>query len=208
MTSDVFASGIVAVLRADSVAACVPALRVLLDAGIPDIELTMTIPGLLDDLAELVEALPEASLGVGTVTRSDEVRRAVASGARFIVSPAVVPDVMDASRDAGVSVFPGALTPTEILRAARLGATAVKLFPAATVGPGYLGHLRGPLPDVRLLPSGGIALEDISAWLRAGATAVSLGGPLLGDALEGGSLRALAARAHAARAAVESVRAA
>jgi 2-dehydro-3-deoxyphosphogluconate aldolase / (4S)-4-hydroxy-2-oxoglutarate aldolase len=92
-------------------------------------------------------------------------------------------------------VFPGGLTPTELLGGWRAGATAVKVFPASTVGPGYISQLRGPFPEIQVIPSGGVGIEDAAAWISAGALAVSLGGPLLGDAFHGGGLAALTARA-------------
>ena len=103
-------------------------------------------------------------------------------------------------------VYPGGLTPTELHSAWRAGATAVKIFPEETVGPQYGKHLRGPFPDLRFVPSGGVTLDDVTAWLSAGATAVSLGEPLIGDALFGGSLEALAERAARAVALVRAQR--
>jgi 2-dehydro-3-deoxyphosphogluconate aldolase / (4S)-4-hydroxy-2-oxoglutarate aldolase len=102
----------------------------------------------------------------------------------------------------GVPFYPGGLTPTEIFQAARSGAPLVKLFPAAAVGPRYLKDLHGPLPGVRIMPTGGIGIDDVAAWLSAGAAAVGLGGPLIGDAASGGSLSALADRARRAADAV------
>jgi 2-dehydro-3-deoxyphosphogluconate aldolase/(4S)-4-hydroxy-2-oxoglutarate aldolase len=106
----------------------------------------------------------------------------------------------------GVPFYPGALSPTEVFTAHRAGAPLVKLFPAATVGPRYIKDLHGPLPGVRIMPTGGIAIDDIPAWLSAGASAVGLGGPLLGDAAAGGSLAALAGRARRAADAVALAR--
>ena len=106
-----------------------------------------------------------------------------------------------------VAVFPGGLTPTELAAGWNAGATAVKIFPAQTVGAGYLKHLRGPFPDLEAIPSGGVDLDATREWLEAGAVAVSIGGPLLGDALKGGDLGALRNRCRAVRAAVkETVR--
>jgi 2-dehydro-3-deoxyphosphogluconate aldolase/(4S)-4-hydroxy-2-oxoglutarate aldolase len=135
---------------------------------------------------------------MGTVLTADEVDRAVDAGARFVVSPSVVPEVIEAAQRHGIASYPGALTPTEIHTAWRAGATAVKLFPAGTLGPSYLTAVRAPLPDVPLVPTGGVDVEAVGAWLDAGAVAVGLGGPLIGDALKpGGDLDALAERARA-----------
>jgi 2-dehydro-3-deoxyphosphogluconate aldolase/(4S)-4-hydroxy-2-oxoglutarate aldolase len=95
-----------------------------------------------------------------------------------------------------IPVYPGGLTPTELLAGWNAGATAVKLFPASTVGPGYIGQLRGPFPDIAVIPSGGIGIADVPGWIEAGALAVSLGGPLLQDAFAGGSPAGLVQRAR------------
>lgn len=107
----------------------------------------------------------------------------------------MVTDVVRVAVQSGVPVFPGGLTPTELLAGMQAGATAVKLFPASTVGPGYLGQLRGPFPHMQVIPSGGIGVDDAADWIAAGALAVSLGGPLLRDAFTGGDLAGLTARA-------------
>ena len=104
-------------------------------------------------------------------------------------------DIVRTAVQRGIPVFPGGLTPTELFSGWRAGATAVKVFPASTVGPGYLAQLRGPFPEIQVIPSGGVAIEDAAAWISAGALAVSLGGPLLGDAFKGGNLGRLSTRA-------------
>jgi len=110
----------------------------------------------------------------------------------------VCEEVARATGARGAPCYPGAFTPTEVVAAWRLGAPAVKLFPAATGGPRHLRDLRGPLPDIPLVPTGGVALEQIADYVAAGAVAVGLGGPLIGDALRGGSTAALRERARAA----------
>lgn len=185
---------IVAVLRAADSAAYEPVIEVLVAGGVHAIELTLTTPGTLERLPELSLRQPSAVLGVGTVTSAVQAESAIERGARYLVTPALDLEVIAVARAAGVPVYPGALTPTEVLAAWRAGASAVKIFPAETVGPRYGGHLRGPFPDLRFIPSGGVSLDDVPAWFEAGASAVSLGGPLIGDALSGGSLDALAER--------------
>lgn len=106
------------------------------------------------------------------------------------------PDVIELAVAQGARIYPGGLTPSELFSGWEAGATAVKIFPAQTVGSQYGAHLRGPFPNLEFIPSGGVAIEDIPSWLAAGAVAVSLGGPLIGDAFAGGSLDALAARAR------------
>jgi 2-dehydro-3-deoxyphosphogluconate aldolase / (4S)-4-hydroxy-2-oxoglutarate aldolase len=143
-----------------------------------------------------------AVLGVGTVLSESEAQRAIESGARFLVTPTMNLPVIKLAVERQIAVFPGGLTPTELAAGWDAGATAVKIFPAETVGAGYLKHLRGPFPDLEAIPSGGVDLDATRAWLAAGAAAVSIGGPLLGDALKGGELSALRDRCRAVRAVV------
>lgn len=195
-------TGVLAVLRAPDASLYEPVVRTLAESGVRCIELTLTTPGTIAALPRLIAAAGEAEIGVGTVREEHEARAAIDAGARFLVSPGIMPGVAEAAAAGEVPVYPGAMTPTEVDAAWRLGAAAVKIFPAATVGPDYIGQLRGPFPDVRTLPSGGIALDEIPAWIAAGCIAVSLGSPLLGDAFAGGSLVALRERAEQALAAV------
>lgn len=188
---------IVAVLRARRAADYDRVVEVLAGEEIPSLELTLTTPGALDHLPELRRRVPaQIELGVGTVLSVGEAHQAMAAGADYLVTPTTDAAVIAAAVTAGVRIFPGGLTPTELHAGWSLGATAVKLFPAATVGPGYLSQLSGPFPSMRAIPSGGVGIEDSAAWLRAGAVAVSIGGPLVGDALEGGDLDALRKRAR------------
>ena len=140
----------------------------------------------------------DVEIGLGTITTVDEAQRAIDAGARYLVTPITKLDVVELAVRNGMPVFPGGLTPTELFSAWEAGATAVKIFPAETVGPQYGSHLRGPFPELQFVPSGGITLADIPLWLHAGAAAVSLGGPLIGDALKGGSLTELAERCRVA----------
>jgi 2-dehydro-3-deoxyphosphogluconate aldolase/(4S)-4-hydroxy-2-oxoglutarate aldolase len=197
-------SRVIAVLRAPHVSALVPVCDVLVDEGILSLELTLTTPDLLDSLSELVDRYSDvADVGVGTVLDPEQAQRAVEAGARYLVTPTMNLPVVDLAVRQGVAVFPGGLTPTELAAGWAAGATAVKIFPAETVGAGYLKHLRGPFPDLQAVPSGGIDLDATRQWLAAGAVAVSLGGPLVGDALTGGDLTALRERCRKVRAAVD-----
>lgn len=199
--------GIVAILRAGEQDHLDAVAQTLADAGIRCLELTMTTPGAVAALSDLRRKLgAEVAIGMGSVTTAAQAAQALEAGADFLVSPAVCPDVVAAALGAGVGAYPGALTPTEVLAAWNLGAAAVKLFPASTGGPRHLKDLRGPLPDIPMIPTGGVAIDQIGAYLQAGAVAVGLGGPLLGDALDGGPLDALAGRAAAALAAVHEAR--
>ncbi|RII95574.1 2-dehydro-3-deoxyphosphogluconate aldolase [Clavibacter michiganensis] len=202
----VLESGVIAVLRAPAASEYLAVCRTLVAAGVVGLELTLTTPGTFGVLPELRVALPGAVIGVGTVTRVEEVEQALAAGASFIVTPVTQGAVIDAAVRAGVAVVPGGMTPTELHEGWTQGAAAVKVFPASAVGSGYLAQLAGPFPELRAMPSGGVALDDIGAWIAAGAVAVSLGGPLLGDAFAGGDLAALAARAERALHAVAAAR--
>jgi 2-dehydro-3-deoxyphosphogluconate aldolase/(4S)-4-hydroxy-2-oxoglutarate aldolase len=203
VTDAVVRSGVVAVLRAPTADAFAAVSDVLVEAGITALEVTLTSRGALEAIAGLRRQLPaEVALGAGSVFTLDDAKASVDAGAAFLVSPVYVP-VLDGFH---VPVYPGALTPTEIFNASRGGAPLVKLFPAGTVGPRYLKDLRGPLPGVRIMPTGGIDIADIATWLSAGAAAVGLGGPLIGDAATGGNLTQLAVRARRAADAVAFAR--
>ena len=143
-----------------------------------------------------------AVLGVGTVLSESEAQRAVESGARFLVTPTMNLPVIKLAVERQIAVFPGGLTPTGLAAGWDAGATAVKIFPAQTVGAGYLKHLRGPFPELQAVPSGGVDLDAAREWLDAGAVAVSIGGPLLGDAPKGGDLDTLRDRCRAVHAVI------
>ena len=187
---------LIVVVRAPSADDYDGVIEALLDAGVQSVELTLTTPGTIERLAGLVDRYGDGiDLGVGTVVDADQLSRAVDAGARYLVTPVTSAALVAQATAAGVPIVPGGLTPTELYSSWSAGATAVKIFPAGTVGVSFGSHLRGPFPDIKFVPSGGISLDDVPLWLRAGATAVSLGGPLIGDAFSGGSLGLLADRA-------------
>ncbi|HEX6760707.1 MAG TPA: bifunctional 4-hydroxy-2-oxoglutarate aldolase/2-dehydro-3-deoxy-phosphogluconate aldolase [Propionibacteriaceae bacterium] len=197
-------SKVIAVLRASHVSVLGPVCDVLVEEGILSLELTLTTPGLLDALTELIDRYADnADVGVGTILNELEAQRAIESGARFLVTPTMNLPVVRLAVESQIAVFPGGLSPTELAAGWDAGATAVKIFPAQTVGAGYLKHLRGPFPDLEAIPSGGVDLDASREWLAAGAAAVSIGGPLLGDSLKGGNLSALRDRCRAVRAVID-----
>jgi 2-dehydro-3-deoxyphosphogluconate aldolase/(4S)-4-hydroxy-2-oxoglutarate aldolase len=204
MSEALVTTRVVAILRAENAERAEQVVDVLLDNGIRSLELTLTTKGALEVVERLASQVPDGvDLGMGTVLTPDEVDRAVGAGARFVVSPSVVPEVIEAAIRRGIASYPGALTPTEIHAAWSAGASAVKLFPGGALGPSYLKAVRAPLPDIPIVPTGGVDIDAIGAWLAAGAVAVGLGGPLIGDALApDGDLHALAERARAVSAAV------
>ncbi|GAA2477485.1 bifunctional 4-hydroxy-2-oxoglutarate aldolase/2-dehydro-3-deoxy-phosphogluconate aldolase [Winogradskya humida] len=196
ITESVVRSGVVAVLRAPTADYFAAVGDVLVEAGITALEVTLTCEGAIDAIAGLRRQLPpHVALGAGSVLTLDDAKASVDAGAAFLVSPVLVPGL----DGFGVPFYPGAFSPTEIYNASRAGAPLVKLFPASAVRPRYLKDLHAPLPGLRIMPTGGIEISDIATWLSAGAAAVGLGSPLVGDAVRGGSLAALARRArHAA----------
>ncbi|MEU3177239.1 bifunctional 4-hydroxy-2-oxoglutarate aldolase/2-dehydro-3-deoxy-phosphogluconate aldolase [Streptomyces albidoflavus] len=209
VTREIFAHGLIAILRAPTTAHFPAVVDTLLGAGIHAIEITLTTRGALQCIRDLNAAYgSEAVIGAGTVLTVDEARACADAGADFVVSPVGAPEVVRAARATGMATYPGALTPTEIHTAGSTGAPAVKLFPASAVSPRYVSDLHGPLPDIRVIPTGGISLADIPGWIAAGAAAVGLGTPLIGAAATEGVDKDLAARSRQAVNAVREARAA
>lgn len=193
--TEVSSSRLVVVLRAQHASEYGPVIEALVGGGADTVEITLSTRGALEELPTLIKSFgSRVRIGVGTVTTPEEATAAVAAGARFLVTPIVQNEVVKIARDAGLPVFPGALTPTEIIHAWNSGATAVKVFPASIVGPSYLRDLAGPFPHLRLIPSGGVGIDDVEEWFSAGAIAVSVGSPLILDAFQGGDLGALRQR--------------
>jgi 2-dehydro-3-deoxyphosphogluconate aldolase/(4S)-4-hydroxy-2-oxoglutarate aldolase len=202
--------GIIPVIRADSGDAAKAVVEALMEAGLVVAEITMTVPGAMDAIASVAKHFGDNLLvGAGTVTDADTARRAVDAGAEFIVTPCLVPEVIDAARRAEIAVLPGALTPTEVLNAFRLGGDMVKVFPAQSVGgASYLRALRGPFPDIPLVPTGGVTLDNVHEMFDAGAAAVGVGSELISkDALARRDYAAIGALATRFLAAVRKARA-
>jgi 2-dehydro-3-deoxyphosphogluconate aldolase/(4S)-4-hydroxy-2-oxoglutarate aldolase len=194
-TATISEAGVVAVLRASTGRHLPQVAHDMVDGGIRVIEVTLTTPDAVAMIKRLhTEFGRDALVGAGTVVTLEEAESCIDAGADFLVSPTTSLDVVATARIAGVAAYPGALTPTEMLTAQRSGASAVKLFPAATVGPGYLRQIRGPFPNIPIMPTGGIGLADVETWLRAGAAAVGLGSSLSGTACEDGVDRGLKER--------------
>src|SRR5512132_2427346 len=157
--------------------AVVDALRA---GGIDAIEITADTPGALEAVATARAA--GAPVGAGAIRTVEEARTFAGAGAAFLVSPGLDPQIVREGLERGVPTIPGVLSPTEIMAAVAAGADVVKLFPAGLGGPGYLAALRGPFPDVRFVPTGGIRVSDVPTWLEAGAVCVGLGSSLVGGA--------------------------
>ena len=177
---------LIAILRSADANRFPRATELLYEAGFRCVELTLTTSGTFDALNTVRRTLPDdLILGIGTVRDVDQVHQAVDCGADFLVSQVYRAHLVDAARERGLPFVPGALTPTEILDVWDAGVPAVKVSPIGPLGGlNYFDQVRGPLPDVPLVPTGGVAIEEISAYLQRGAAAVGLSGPLTGDALE------------------------
>jgi 2-dehydro-3-deoxyphosphogluconate aldolase / (4S)-4-hydroxy-2-oxoglutarate aldolase len=188
---------VVAVFRAPTAEHFLPASEVLWAAGIRCFEYTLTTEGALDALVELRRVFADAHVGVGTVRTVDHLRAAHDAGAEFAVSQVFLPELVAAAQEQQIPFIPGALTPTEVVTAWNAGVPAVKVSPIGPVGGVYyLRELRGPLPDVAIMPTGGVTLQAAAHYLDAGAVAVGVSGALLEDALLGGDLAALSDRAE------------
>jgi 2-dehydro-3-deoxyphosphogluconate aldolase / (4S)-4-hydroxy-2-oxoglutarate aldolase len=172
--------GIVAIIRAPSGEQLANVARALYDGGIDVIEVTFTVPGALEILAQVRKDLgSKVLLGAGTVLDPETARAALLAGAEFVVAPNVNPDVIRLCKRYDKLAMPGAFTPTEVLTAWDAGADIVKIFPAEAGGPNYLKYLHGPLPQVRLMPTGGVDMQTLPDFVRAGACAVGRGSALV-----------------------------
>jgi 2-dehydro-3-deoxyphosphogluconate aldolase / (4S)-4-hydroxy-2-oxoglutarate aldolase len=170
---------VVAVIRADDADNAVAVAEALVTGGLAAVELTYTTPGAGDAIARVRSRVREDVLvGAGTLTTSEQVAEAVAAGADFLVTPHLDPGLLERMLGSGRLALPGVLTPSEVASALVHGAAAVKLFPASSGGRSHLRALFGPFPDVKVVPTGGIAPSDVAAWLEAGAWAVGVGGQL------------------------------
>ncbi|GAB2873038.1 bifunctional 4-hydroxy-2-oxoglutarate aldolase/2-dehydro-3-deoxy-phosphogluconate aldolase [Streptomyces mayteni] len=190
---------LVAIVRGDDQEAALRSVVTLAEEGVRLIEVSLTTPGAVEVIRRAIrETGPAAVIGAGTVVTPEEALRARDAGASWMVTPALGGG-LERAVALGVPVLAGALTPTEAVAATGAGAHAVKLFPASLGGPGYLRALRDPLPDVPFVPVGGVNAELAPAYFAAGAVAIGVGSPLLGDAADGGDPDALRQRARAFR---------
>lgn len=200
--------GIVAVIRCDRGDRLVEACRALHAGGVSAMEVTFTVPRAEKVLEQVADALgDQILLGAGTILDAETARVAMLAGARFLVSPVVRAEVIAAGHRYGVPVMPGALTPTEILTAWEAGADVVKVFPADLGGPAYFRALSGPLPQIRLMPTGGVDLDTAEAFLKAGAVMLGVGGCLVSSAdINAGRFQEITERARKFQAIVRQFR--
>jgi 2-dehydro-3-deoxyphosphogluconate aldolase/(4S)-4-hydroxy-2-oxoglutarate aldolase len=178
---DLTVGGIVPVIRADSAEVAVKIVEALVAGGIRTLEITMTVPDAIGVIRTIAERFGrEVLLGAGTVTSRALAEGSIDAGAEFLVTPCVIPEVIAVARERGVAVLPGAMTPTEVFNAWSAGGDIIKIFPASNVGgASYLKALKGPFPQIKLCPTGGVNLQTLAEFVRAGASAVGVGGELV-----------------------------
>ncbi len=202
--------GVVPVVRASSAAEALLAAEAVCAGGIPIVEITMTVPRAVEVIRELRKsALPEVLIGAGTVLDAETARRCVDAGAEFLVSPGLnLPTVEFAARE-GKVMLAGALTPTEVITAWNVGSDFVKIFPCGQVGGvKYIKALKGPFPQIPLVPTGGVNLNTAAELIEAGATALGIGGELVpADALKSGKIEVIVESARKFLAIVQQARA-
>ncbi|MGB4338449.1 MAG: bifunctional 4-hydroxy-2-oxoglutarate aldolase/2-dehydro-3-deoxy-phosphogluconate aldolase [Bacillota bacterium] len=190
-------AGVVAVLRTSSADELINICTAMAEGGIMGVEITMTSPGALEAIEEAAARLAgKAIIGAGSVLDPETARACILAGADFIVSPVFNPGMVELCRRYSKIVIPGAFTPTEILNAWQAGADVVKVFPATKLGPSFIKDVLGPMPQVKLTPTGGVDLDNMGEFLKAGAVFVGAGSSLVDKALvRAGSWEELAARA-------------
>lgn len=175
---------LIGIVRTKSSEDAVWAASQLIEAGLQAIEIPFTVPDAANVIETLTRQYPDALIGAGTVLEANQAIKALAAGARFLVSPVLIPSMLHFGKEHQVFVLPGCMTPTEMFDAMNLDAQAVKFFPAqATGGPEFIKAIKGPFPELQIVPTGGIGKEHATAYLQAGALAVGVGGPLLPNAM-------------------------
>jgi 2-dehydro-3-deoxyphosphogluconate aldolase / (4S)-4-hydroxy-2-oxoglutarate aldolase len=191
--------GIIPVVRAQSADEAMRAVEAIKEGGISVLEITMTVPGavrVIEEVARRYES--DAVVGAGTVLDAETARLCILAGARFIVSPALDPETIACCRRYSVVVLPGAMTPTEVLAAWKAGADLVKVFPAGSLGgASFIRNLKAPLPQIELVPTGGVSLKTAAEFIKAGAAALGVGTDLVDTtALRDGNARVITERAR------------
>lgn len=201
-------SGIVAIIRANSSNELIKTAEAIKNGGVDVIEITMTTPGALGVITEVSDHLgDEVLIGVGSVLDAETARVAMLAGAEFVVCPVTKNDVIDTCNRYGKVVIPGAFTPTEILYAWESGADYVKVFPSSGVGPSYIKDIKAPLPQIPLIPTGGISIENAADFIKAGSAALGVGSALVSNSIiESGDFKQLTQRAKELVSAVKSTR--
>jgi len=202
------AAGIVAVIRMTDAQRLRQTIDALVEGGVRILEVTMTVPGAVDLIGNLSVSLPRGLLlGAGTVLDAETATRVIDAGAAFVVSPVFKRELIERSHQRDVVAMPGCFSPTEILAAWEAGADFVKVFPATALGPTFFKDVKAPLPMVKLIPTGGVTLDNAGDWIRAGAAAVGVGTALLdANAIARGDYGVVRANAERIVASVASAR--
>lgn len=203
--------GVVPVVRAASAAEALLAAQAVCDGGIPIVEITMTVPGAIEVIRELrMRAAANVLIGAGTVLDAETAHRCIDAGAEFLVSPGLDLATVEFAARAGILMLAGALTPTEVITAWKAGSDLVKIFPCGQVGGAkYIKALKGPLPQIPLVPTGGVNLNTAAEFIAAGATALGVGGELVqSEALKSGKPEVIVENARKFLAIVQQARAA
>ncbi len=175
---------LIGIVRTDSAESCLWASTQLIEAGVKILEIPFTVPDTPTVIETLCTQFPDAIIGAGTVLEARDAAQALGSGAQFLVSPVLLEPLIQLGIDQNILVLPGCATPSEIYKAYSLGATAIKFFPAQAMGGAeFLKAVKAPLPQIPIVPTGGIELEHIPAYLKAGALAIGIGAPMLPNTL-------------------------
>jgi 2-dehydro-3-deoxyphosphogluconate aldolase / (4S)-4-hydroxy-2-oxoglutarate aldolase len=199
VTNQIIETGLIPVIRAESSDIAMRAIDAIRDGGISVLEITMTVPGAIRIIEQVARRFgDDAIVGAGTVLDSETARACMLAGAQFIVSPALDLEMISCCRRYSIPVMPGAMTPTEVVTAWKAGADFVKIFPANAVGgPAYIKALKAPLPQIQLVPTGGVSLKTAADFIKAGAAALGVGSDLVDtSAIRAGEGKVITERAR------------
>ncbi len=178
--SQILSTGVVAVIRMKDPKRLAKVVEAIRSGGVKCIEITMTVPGAVEIIAEMARtAPPDVLVGAGTVTDKNTTLDVIKAGAKFVVGPVLNLEMIAACKNNDVVCMPGCFSPTEILGGWNAGADIIKVFPATSLGPKYFKDIAGPFPHIRLMPTGGVSVDNVGEWVAAGAVAVGIGGDLL-----------------------------
>lgn len=206
--NDILAGGAVAVIRMSDAQKLLRVIEAVREGGVTAIEVTMTTPGALQAIETVARTMADSvQIGVGSVLNAEMARQAIEAGARYVVAPVFKREIVEETHRHGLPVMPGAFTPTEAQLAHEAGADVIKVFPADVVGMAFFKAVLAPLPHLKLMPTGGVTLDNAGEWLRAGAVAVGVGGALLDKkAIAEGNFAVLTENARRLRASIEAAR--
>ena len=178
--SHIMSNGVVAVIRMKDTQRLLKVIQAVGAGGVKSIEITMTVPGAIDIIRQLAPSVPgDVLIGAGTVVDRETANKVIDAGAKFVVGPILNLEIIRLCGERNTVVMPGCFSPTEIYTAWIAGADIVKVFPATSLGPKYFKDIRGPFPDIRLMPTGGVTIDNVGEWIAAGAVAVGIGSDLL-----------------------------